>query len=70
MHWLVVMEGPEDDPTRDEIIDTYIKTVAQVVKSEEKARSWIYTVDTGPYYFAFGVNVSPKRAFKLAGKAS
>lgn len=67
MHWLVVMEGPEGDPTRDEIIDTYIKTVAQVVKSEEKARSWIYTVDTGPYYFAFGVNVSPKRAFKLAG---
>ncbi|XP_039171431.1 uncharacterized protein LOC104429662 isoform X1 [Eucalyptus grandis] len=33
MHWLVVMEGPEGDPTRDEIIDTYIKTVAQVVKS-------------------------------------
>ncbi|KAL3733856.1 hypothetical protein ACJRO7_023241 [Eucalyptus globulus] len=68
MHWLVVMEGPEGDPTRDEIIDTYIKTVAQVVKSEEKARSKIYTVDTGPYYFAFGVNVSAKLAYELAGK--
>ncbi|KAK3424429.1 hypothetical protein EUGRSUZ_F01195 [Eucalyptus grandis] len=33
IHWLVVMERPEGDPTRDEIIDTYIKTVAQVVKS-------------------------------------
>lgn len=30
-HWLVVMEKPEGDPTRDEIIDSYIKTLATVV---------------------------------------
>jgi hypothetical protein len=35
-HWLVVMEPPPDDPSnpeimRDEIIDSYIKTLAQVV---------------------------------------
>ena len=30
-HWLVVMEKPEADPSRDEIIDSYIKTLAQVV---------------------------------------
>lgn len=30
-HWLVVMEKPEGDPTRDEIIDSYIKTLAQIV---------------------------------------
>ena len=30
-HWLVVMEKPEGDPTRDEIIDSYIKTLAEVV---------------------------------------
>lgn len=30
-HWLVVVEKPEDDPTRDEIIDSYIKTLAMVV---------------------------------------
>lgn len=30
-HWLVVMEKPEGDPTRDEIIDSYIKTLAMVV---------------------------------------
>lgn len=29
-HWLVVMEKPEGDPTRDEIIDRYIKTLATV----------------------------------------
>lgn len=30
-HWLVVMEPPEGEPTRDDIIDSYIKTLAQVV---------------------------------------
>ena len=30
-HWLVVMEKPEGDPTRDEIIDSYIKTLAMIV---------------------------------------
>ena len=30
-HWLVVMEPPEPNATRDEIIDSYIKTLAEVV---------------------------------------
>jgi hypothetical protein len=30
-HWLVVMDKPEGDPTRDEIIDSYIKTLAKIV---------------------------------------
>ena len=30
-HWLVVVDPPEGDPTRDEIIDSYIKTLAQIV---------------------------------------
>jgi hypothetical protein len=30
-HWLVVVEKPEGDPTRDEIIDSYIKTLAKVI---------------------------------------
>lgn len=30
-HWLVVMEKPEGEPTRDDIIDSYVKTLAQVV---------------------------------------
>lgn len=30
-HWLVVMEPPEGNPTREEIIDSYIKTLAMVV---------------------------------------
>lgn len=30
-HWLVVVEPPQGEPTRDEIIDSYIKTLAQIV---------------------------------------
>ncbi|KAJ6293000.1 hypothetical protein OIU78_025057 [Salix suchowensis] len=30
-HWLVVMDKPEGDPTRDDIIDYYIKTLSEVV---------------------------------------
>ncbi|GKU90996.1 hypothetical protein SLEP1_g4925 [Rubroshorea leprosula] len=63
-HWLVVMEKPEGDPTRDEIIDGYIKTLAQVVGSEEEARMKIYSVSTRCYY-AFGALVSEELSYKI-----
>ncbi|XP_028763845.1 multiple organellar RNA editing factor 8, chloroplastic/mitochondrial [Neltuma alba] len=63
-HWLVVMEKPEGEPTRDEIIDSYIKTLAQVVGSEEEARMKIYSVSTR-HYFAFGALVSEELSYKL-----
>ncbi|CAN4075583.1 unnamed protein product [Withania somnifera] len=63
-HWLVVMEKPEGDPTRDEIIDSYIKTLANVVGSEEEARMKIYSVSTRHYY-AFGALVSEELSYKL-----
>ncbi|XP_048130119.1 multiple organellar RNA editing factor 8, chloroplastic/mitochondrial isoform X2 [Rhodamnia argentea] len=63
-HWLVVMEKPEGDPTRDEIIDSYIKTLAQVVGSVEEARMKIYSVSTR-HYFAFGALVSEELSYKL-----
>ncbi|CAI0541999.1 unnamed protein product [Linum tenue] len=63
-HWLVVLEKPEGDPTRDEIIDSYIKTLAQVVGSEEEARMKIYSVSTR-HYFAFGALVSEELSYKL-----
>jgi hypothetical protein len=58
------MEKPEGDPTRDEIIDGYIKTLAQVIGSEEEARMKIYSVSTR-HYFAFGALVSEELSFKL-----
>ncbi|KDP36270.1 hypothetical protein JCGZ_09835 [Jatropha curcas] len=63
-HWLVVMEKPEGDPTRDEIIDYYIKTLAQIVGSEEEARMKIYSVSTRCYY-AFGALVSEELSYKI-----
>ncbi|KAI4320715.1 hypothetical protein MLD38_034165 [Melastoma candidum] len=63
-HWLIVMEKPEGDPTRDEIIDYYIKTLAQVVGSEEEARMKIYSVSHRCYY-AFGALVSEEVSNKI-----
>lgn len=63
-HWLVVVEKPEGDPTRDEIIDSYIKTLAPIVGSEEEARMKIYSVSTR-HYFAFGALVSEELSYKL-----
>nr|DAD24835.1 TPA_asm: hypothetical protein HUJ06_026299 [Nelumbo nucifera] len=63
-HWLVVMEKPEGEPTRDEIIDSYIKTLAMVVGSEEGARMKIYSVSTRHYY-AFGALVSEELSYKI-----
>ncbi|XP_023514966.1 multiple organellar RNA editing factor 8, chloroplastic/mitochondrial [Cucurbita pepo subsp. pepo] len=63
-HWLIVMEKPEGDPTRDEIIDSYIKTLAMVVGSEEEARMKIYSVSTRCYY-AFGCLVSEELSYKI-----
>ncbi|KAG0457881.1 hypothetical protein HPP92_022740 [Vanilla planifolia] len=63
-HWLVVVEKPDEKLTRDEIIDSYIKTLAQVVGSEEEARMKIYSVST-KHYFAFGALVSEELSYKL-----
>ncbi|CAA6665847.1 unnamed protein product [Spirodela intermedia] len=58
------MEPPEGEPTRDEIIDSYIKTLAQIVGSEEEARQKIYSVST-KHYFAFGALVSEELSYKI-----
>ncbi|XP_059067079.1 multiple organellar RNA editing factor 8, chloroplastic/mitochondrial isoform X2 [Cryptomeria japonica] len=63
-HWLIVMGAPEGNPTRDEIIDSYIKTLAQVVGSEEEARMKMYSVST-KHYFAFGCLVSEELSYKI-----
>ncbi|XP_010542306.1 PREDICTED: multiple organellar RNA editing factor 8, chloroplastic/mitochondrial-like [Tarenaya hassleriana] len=63
-HWLVIMNKPEGEPSRDEIIDYYIKTLAQIVGSEEEARMKIYSVSTRCYY-AFGALVSEKLSYEI-----
>nr|XP_043622869.1 multiple organellar RNA editing factor 8, chloroplastic/mitochondrial [Erigeron canadensis] len=63
-HWLVVVEKPQGEPTRDEIIDSYINTLAQIVGSYDAARMKIYSVSTRCYY-AFGALVSEEDSYKL-----
>lgn len=64
-HWLVVMRQPAGNPSRDQIIHRYIKTLAKVVGSEEEARKRIYSVSTRHYY-AFGALVSEDLHQRLA----
>ncbi|XWS20066.1 hypothetical protein CRYUN_Cryun31cG0069600 [Craigia yunnanensis] len=48
------MEAPKGYPLRDEIVNTYIKTVAMALGSEEEAKKSIYSVST-KYYYAFAL---------------
>ncbi|PIA59369.1 hypothetical protein AQUCO_00400329v1 [Aquilegia coerulea] len=64
-HWLIVVENPADKLTRDEIIDSYIKKLAQVFGgNEEEARQKIYSVSTR-HYFAFGCIVPEEISYKI-----
>ncbi|KAK6284309.1 hypothetical protein POUND7_003261 [Theobroma cacao] len=63
-HWFVVMEAPKGYPLRDEIVDTYIKTLAMALGSEEEAKKSIYSVST-KYYYAFGCKGPEDLTFKL-----
>ncbi|KAG8474329.1 hypothetical protein CXB51_033796 [Gossypium anomalum] len=49
-HWLIILEFPErPKPLKEEMIDTYVKTLASVVGSEEEAKKRIYFVCTTRY---------------------
>ncbi|XVF27063.1 hypothetical protein REPUB_Repub14bG0074100 [Reevesia pubescens] len=66
-HWFVVMEAPKGYPLRDEIVNTYIKTLAMALGSEEEAKKSIYSVST-KYYYAFGCKVPEVLTFKIKCK--
>ncbi|XP_044497202.1 multiple organellar RNA editing factor 7, mitochondrial-like [Mangifera indica] len=63
-HWLVVMEAPKGYPLRDEIANSYVKTLAMAFGSEEEAKKSIYSVST-KYYYAVGCKVPEKFAYKI-----
>ncbi|KAF9591343.1 hypothetical protein IFM89_003966 [Coptis chinensis] len=63
-HWSVVLDAPDPSLSREEIIDIYIKTLAQVLGSEDEARKQMYTVST-KYHFAFGCTVSEELAYMI-----
>ncbi|XP_074319331.1 uncharacterized protein LOC141656365 [Silene latifolia] len=63
-HWLIVMEPPPQEWTREQIIDYYIKTLATAVGSEEEARMKLYSVST-KHYFAFGALIPEEISSRL-----
>lgn len=49
-HWLITLDFPKDPkPTREEMIDTYVKTLAAVLGSVEEAKKKIYALSTTTY---------------------
>ncbi|KAK9288605.1 hypothetical protein L1049_017064 [Liquidambar formosana] len=66
-HWLIVMEFPNDPkPSEDEMINSYVKTLASVVGSEEEAKKKIYSVCTTTYT-GFGALISEELSYKVKG---
>ncbi|XP_068663694.1 multiple organellar RNA editing factor 3, mitochondrial-like [Aristolochia californica] len=64
-HWLIVMEFPENPkPSEDEMIASYVRTLAAVVGSEEEAKKKIYSVCTATYT-GFGALVSEELSYKV-----
>ncbi|KAI5396003.1 Multiple organellar RNA editing factor 3 [Lathyrus oleraceus] len=64
-HWLIVMEFPDNPkPSEDEMVNSYVKTLAQVLGSEEEAKKKIYSVSTTTYT-GFGALVSEELSYKL-----
>ncbi|KAK1279385.1 hypothetical protein QJS04_geneDACA003249 [Acorus gramineus] len=49
-HWLIVMEFPKDPaPTREQMIETYLDTLATVLGSLEEAKKNMYAFSTTTY---------------------
>ncbi|KAF8651529.1 hypothetical protein HU200_063349 [Digitaria exilis] len=66
-HWLIVMDKPGGEgATKQQMIDCYIQTLAQVVGSEEEAKKRIYNVSC-ERYFGFGCEIDEETSNKLEG---
>ncbi|KAK4796290.1 hypothetical protein SAY86_028616 [Trapa natans] len=64
-HWLIVMEFPTDPkPSEQEMIDSYVNTLVQVVGGEEEAKKKIYSVCTTTYT-GFGCLISEELSYKV-----
>ncbi|WVY94236.1 hypothetical protein V8G54_033324 [Vigna mungo] len=69
-HWLIVMEFPKDPaPTREQMIDTYLDTLATVLGSMEEAKKNMYAFSTTTYT-GFQCTVDEATSEKFKGNAS
>ncbi|KDP20839.1 hypothetical protein JCGZ_21310 [Jatropha curcas] len=66
-HWLIVMEFPKDpEPTRQQMIDIYLDTLASVLGSMEEAKKNMYAFSTTTYT-GFQCTVDEATAEKFKG---
>ncbi|XP_074270015.1 DAG protein, chloroplastic [Silene latifolia] len=66
-HWLIVMEFPKDpSPTREQMIDTYLDTLATVLGSMEEAKKNMYAFSTTTYT-GFQCTVDEETSEKFKG---
>uniref|UniRef100_A0A0A9EMF0 MORF/ORRM1/DAG-like MORF domain-containing protein n=1 Tax=Arundo donax TaxID=35708 RepID=A0A0A9EMF0_ARUDO len=66
-HWLIVMEFPKDPaPTREQMIDTYLNTLATVLGSMEEAKKNMYAFSTTTYT-GFQCTVDEETSEKFKG---
>ncbi|KAI8557675.1 hypothetical protein RHMOL_Rhmol04G0028300 [Rhododendron molle] len=66
-HWLIVMEFPKDPaPTREQMIETYLDTLATVLGSMEEAKKNMYAFSTTTYT-GFQCTVSEETSEKFKG---
>ncbi|CAN8235276.1 unnamed protein product [Cochlearia groenlandica] len=63
-HWLVLMNAPKGYPQRNDIVRSFVKTLAMALGSEEEAKRSIYSVST-MYYYAFGCKVHETLTYKI-----
>ncbi|GAA0174719.1 hypothetical protein LIER_28052 [Lithospermum erythrorhizon] len=66
-HWLIVMDFPKDPaPTREQMIDTYLNTLATVLGSMEEAKKNMYAFSTTTYT-GFQCTVDEETSEKFKG---
>ncbi|XWS11140.1 hypothetical protein CRYUN_Cryun38cG0058100 [Craigia yunnanensis] len=66
-HWLIVMEFPKDPaPTREQMIETYLNTLATILGSMEEAKKNMYAFSTTTYT-GFQCTVSEETSEKFKG---
>ncbi|XP_016683917.2 multiple organellar RNA editing factor 9, chloroplastic [Gossypium hirsutum] len=64
-HWLIVMEFPKDPaPTREQMIDTYLNTLATVLGSMKEAKKYAFSTTT---YTGFQCTASEETSEKFKG---
>ncbi|CAG7904451.1 unnamed protein product [Brassica rapa] len=63
-HCLVLMKPPKGYPPRNDIVQSFVKTLSMALGSEEEAKRSIYSVST-KYYYAFACRVHQPLTYKI-----